>query len=399
MSDGPASQGAVGGSANERGSEFRGLVGAGLAEAILSGARLCDVGVSDLLMRPTLLAVESDDDVDDLVVTDEAGARIFFQAKLEAGLGQDPSAPMGKAVRQFAAAITTGMRPDDRLVLATARPTENVRLLGEVLERERRPAHGARSGPESGAADAFAELAHQFLDQDGVDELFRRLIIWRVDPGSYATAIAARLEVSVTASGAGGAGTRALISTIQELAGLRAGADARSLVADLLRRDVPLSDTVNPAVPASRAQALAGFRTRVRARGERLELYGIAGDLGALPLHEADCDVKVVEDGATREIGEELETVVRRRGRILLIGEPGGGKSTALRALAAFGARNAGWPTPISAHVGPLLTTEGGLTDRLLELAVADTPSPEREALRRALADEISAGEALVSFD
>jgi len=32
VSDGPASRGAIGGSANERGSEFRGLVGAGLAE-------------------------------------------------------------------------------------------------------------------------------------------------------------------------------------------------------------------------------------------------------------------------------------------------------------------------------------------------------------------------------
>ncbi len=399
MTDRLASRGAIGGSANERGSEFRGLIGAGLAQAILSGARLCDVGVSGLLMRPTLLAVESDDDVDDLVVTDDAGARVFFQAKLEAGLGQDRRAPMGKAVSQFAAAIRTGLGPDDRLVLATARPTEDVRRLADVLERERRPAHGARSGPESRAAEAFARLARRFLDQGGVDELFRRLVIWRVDPTSYATAIAARLEVSVTANGAGETGKRALVDAIQELAGLRAGTDARSLVAELLRRDVPLSDSVDPAIPAARARALARFRASLRARGERLELYGIAGELGALPLSEADCDVKVVEDGDTRGIGEELEAVIRRRGRALLIGEPGGGKSTALRALAALAARNAAWPTPISAHVGPLLTAEGGLTDRLLELAVADTASPERGVRHRALADEISAGEALVILD
>lgn len=399
MTDGLASRGSIGGSANERGSEFRGLVGAGLAEAILSGVRLCDVGVPGLLMRPTLLAVESDDDVDDLVVTDAAGGRVFFQAKLEAGLGQDTRAPMGKAVSQFAAAITRGLGLDDRLVLVTERPTGGVRLLGDVLERERRPAHGARSEPESRAAEAFARLARQFLDQDGVDDLFRRLIIWPVDSGSYATAIAARLELSVTASGAGDAGWRALVDIIQELARLRAGADSRSLVADLVRRGVPLSDSVEPRSPTARARALAAFRARVRTRGERLEFFGIAGELGSRPLHDIDCDVKVVEDGGTREIAEDLETAVRRRSRVLLIGEAGGGKSTALRALAAFAARNVGWPTPISAHVGPLLTAEGGLTDRLLELAVADTPSQERAALRRALADEISAGEALVILD
>lgn len=111
-------------------------------------------------MRPTLLAVESDDDVDDLVVTDDEGARVFFQAKLEASLRQDQRAPMGKAVSQFAAAITTGLGPDDRLVLATERPTQNVRLLADALERERNQPterdQGPKAEPQKPSLDSLA---------------------------------------------------------------------------------------------------------------------------------------------------------------------------------------------------------------------------------------------------
>jgi energy-coupling factor transporter ATP-binding protein EcfA2 len=389
----------LGGAAGEAGSEFRALVGAIFASAVLTDARLGDVGLDEVQMRPSVVIVEGDEPVDDLIVRDDNGARVMTQAKLRAGLARGPRSPTAKAFRQFADAIKSGLGPDDRLVLATAEPTLGLRRLIRVLERERCTVAGLRSTPEHDDADQMTAIARQFLDEEQTKELFGRLIIWSVDPPAYQSALIARLEGAVTAHGSGSAGAEALRSQVRQLGRLRAGADAELLVTGLIARDVPIAHGPEAAAAVAVANALDAHRQRLRKRGERLHLYGIAGEFGELPLREADCEIDVIAENDTRDRSEKLQTVVRRHRRILLVGNAGAGKSTALRALAALAARTDGWPTPIVAHVARLTKDEGPLTQRLQELATEDALPGEEDILRSALGRKLAAGEALLILD
>ena len=82
-----ASRSALGGSNDEKGSEFRARVGALLATAIITGSRLSDLDRDEAPIRPRPIAAEADSWVDDLKVTCEDDSKVLFQAKLTAGTG------------------------------------------------------------------------------------------------------------------------------------------------------------------------------------------------------------------------------------------------------------------------------------------------------------------------
>src|SRR4051794_21347464 len=96
-----------------------------------------------------------------------------------------------------------------------------------------------------------------------------------------------------------------------------------------------------------------------------------------------------------------LPWAFRRRGRSLLLGLPGSGKSTALRRVAAFSAARPAWPLPLLVrldHFARLLASRGD-EDALLTAALADEPLGEREALREAAAQALAAGRAMLLLD
>ena len=78
---------------------------------------------------------------------------------------------------------------------------------------------------------------------------------------------------------------------------------------------------------------------------------------------------------------------MRRRGRVLLTGLPGGGKTTALRVAAADYARRSEWPLPIVVRVDRLARRleQGGLREGLVELAADGASGTDRAVLRRIL--------------
>src|SRR4051794_14497371 len=80
----PAS--ALGGSHNERGSEYRAYVGALLASCVLREESLAAIQLTSSPGQAVLLEAEGDRPVDDLVIETAEGRRTFFQAKASAGL-------------------------------------------------------------------------------------------------------------------------------------------------------------------------------------------------------------------------------------------------------------------------------------------------------------------------
>lgn len=393
-----ASTGALGGAANEQGSQLRASVGALCAAGLLNGTQLSALGMRGVDQVPKTIVAEGDGPVDDLQIGCISGARVLIQVKLSAGLGLAAGAPIDEAVRQFMAAVAAGLGDDDRLVLAVAQPTRSLQQLEAVLARHGYFEHGPPSTAEVDALNRLGTLAARHGDKHAASRLMDHLVIWHVDTSSTAL-LNAQLDGRICQPGYGPEGADALRDIVRELARARGGLDDVGLVGGLQSRGVALVAAYDPASALARTQALTAHRARERERGETLALFGFTGELGRLPLVDADCEVRVAEAGEEDHIGMDLSRVVRRRGGVLLHGAPGGGKSTALRATAAHAARRADWPTPVSIDLRRLARREESLSDAVVALACEDAALPQRAALAAALHERFADGRLLLLLD
>jgi hypothetical protein len=396
-----ASASALGGSANEQGGELRACVGALLASTVIAARPLVETGLAVKGFVGTGLIAESDQPVDDLIVPSGASGRVFVQVKESAGLDTAPGSPLAKSVGQFAAALNSGLADDDRLVLACARPTRDLIALGALLDRRRADHSGAPSRSERRALEKLETIALHHLAGEDLPELLARLVIWNTDPriGDGRAALIARLESHVCAPGQGADAARELAGIVRDLARLRGGFDALSLAQALADCGVQLRCDVTAESPVAAARALAEHRARMTRLGRTLSLFGAPARLADLPLDAADAEVSVDVATEERSHGHVLELAQRRRGRCLLLGPPGGGKSTALKALCAHAAERPAWPVPVLVHLKRVSRAGPVVGERIIAAACAAAPQPERAALRSGLESELARGNVLFALD
>jgi hypothetical protein len=395
-----ATAGAVGGSRNEQGAELRARVGALVGSAVIAERPLDEVGLAVAGAVGVAVAAEGDDAVDDLVVPLRDGGHVFIQVKTSARLSGQQGSPFEKVVAQFARAVRVGVHADDRLVLACARCTKPLVELGRLLERERYPRSGGPTAREQQALDALRLIALRHLDDEGFAALRARLVIWETDPtaGDGHAALVARMESWVCERGEGADAARELGDVVRHLARLRGGLDALGLAQALAARDVVLRNDVSGS-PVAAARAVVGYQRLQKRRGRTLSLFNAPAGLAGLPLSAADARVDVDVAGEDLSSGRHLELAQRRRGRCVLTGRPGGGKSTALRALCAHAAERSDWPLPMLVSLKRLGTGDRPLGERLLDLVCEEVPAQDRSALRRGLESELSAGRVLLMLD
>jgi hypothetical protein len=385
---------------------LRARVGALIGTAVIGARPLEHVGLAIPGAIGVGLSAESDDPVDDLVVHLAGCGRVLIQVKRSVGLDQRAGQAVDRAVEQFARSVIEGLGPEDWLVLACVKPVHALVQLGRLLDRERLPYHGSPSGGEKRAREAFSRIARRYLDARGVKRLLARLVIWHTDPtqADGAAALEAHLETSVCGRGHGDDAARELSDIVRSLARLRGGLDAVGLAQALQARGVPLLADGGSDSPVASAGALAAYRDRQQRRGSTLALFGAPAEMAELPLGEADAQIEVSVQRAVHIDGEilpghELPLALRRRGRCLLVGLPGGGKSTALRALCAFYARRPGWPLPVLVHLKRLVGSAAGIADTILDVACEEVVGEERAILRTALAREFASGRCLLALD
>lgn len=397
------SAGAIGGAADEAGSLLRAGVGASLAAAVIRGCAVSDAGLKITDLGPArAISAETDDPLDDLVVVTDEG-RVLVQVKRRLSLAQRHG-PTSAALDQLVSAGRSGLGAGGRLVIAYASGTNEVAALRGALDRRRRASlSGAPTSAEQAALQKLTDRLDERLDNVLQREaVLDALHLWKTDPtqGDGHAALAARLEGAVCATGAGQQAARELTELVRELARTRSGEDAIGLVAALAARDVPLSATANRVGPTAAVAALLRHRQRVVGAGTTLGLFGaVPPALADLPLADVDAGVQVDRPDDERRVGHDLVPTLRRRGRALLVGDAGGGKSTALRATAAEWGRRPSWPVPILVHLRRLSSPGEGPTAQLLQAACSDLPSAERIALTAGLERALSRGECLVLLD
>jgi hypothetical protein len=401
--------GPLGGAANEAGSRYRAGVAAYVAAHILRGQPFLDLDLLPEHAVPRSMVLEADEHVDDLAVELAGGGAALMQAKLHLDFG--PS--FKETVEQWKQVIRDrGVRPEvDRLVAACASASGTVHLLRSALRRrQRRTAGGALSGPERQALVKLEALIAD-LTSDQRDILLQTAVVWIADlrdlDGLPATLGQALLEPGVVALGEGATTWRLLRDHARDLAADRYGIGLEGLREFLDGQAVTLTAASTGYASArleQRRWTVEAYRGRVVRRAERLDLRPLGVALDAIPL--ASMDGRVTVHAASRDAWDGgtiggLPWALRRRGRALLLGLPGSGKSVALRTTAGFYAARATWPLPLHVPLGRLvqLLSVRDFRDALVDAALTLEPLHEQPALREAAIAALEEGDAVVLLD
>jgi hypothetical protein len=404
---------ALGGAANEAGSGYRAGVGAVIAAYSLYGWDLLALELPRGSAVPDAIRFEADAALDDIVAELKGGGRALLQAKRSLKLSDRAGSALAQAVQQCRRAVAEeDLDPiRDRLVLTGGSISGPIRDLQLALRRRREPLAGAPTAKEADAMKRFEALLVGMAQVEH-DLLLDCLVIWECDAeepgGDAAERAAALLDGSIVAYGQGHRALAALGSTARDLARRRGGTDLSGLIEILREAEVELLDDASGAAAArlvTRQQAGARYRRHLQARGETIRLLGVGAGLPDLPLADVDADVKATEPGLDQEHEKsserELELLLRRRGRLLLTGLPGAGKSTSVRIAAARQAGNPDAPLPVFISLDALANRLGskGFGELLLDLATEHAPAADRALLREEIEAAIGAGNATLYLD
>jgi hypothetical protein len=328
----------AGGRGTQAGMAFQAEVGTWFAAHMLArlpvGARF---GLANSAL-PVSLRLETGEGLDDILVIQDDESRIDVQSKTSADLSQSPTSPLGKTIHQLAGmmveARSAGVAVDPARVRAVLAVSEGASRTLENLERGCRAfdmggtwaaVKEQRSEEEADALDRFeaharsawAELSDtppSDRDLVAMARLFR-IVRFSMNEGENNWREASRMLGGrlYGADTAGDAPLRELKTIIEELIENGGSADREGLLRSLRTRGH--SDTGAPGYDAD----LARLRTTTEIELDRLAGHTLLPIGGGIPL--------------PRQSYGPLAAAISA-GSLLVIGEPGAGKTGALVTLA-----------------------------------------------------------------
>lgn len=323
-----------GGPAASAGIAFQASVGALIGSWVLADRRL-DSRLRLGSARAAWVRFETEAPVDDILVQTSDEGFLAIQAKTTVTLSSDLAGPLGKTVQQFVRhwiACQTGDglrgwdRPldpmRDRLVLAiSSDASKSVRVdLSEALRLRGDPFGGELTQAQRTAWDAFALLVEQAWRETTtdpvepvlLDELARLVSIFVVQ--DHVSALGALRDVLEADQDAATA-FAVLERTCLDLMTLRSGGDANDLRQLLLARGVQFT---SPPRYRRDIQMLRDHSDEVARSLRRYEVIeAVDGERVTL---ERECQAAISAAAA--------------EGSLLVVGEPGSGKSAVINALA-----------------------------------------------------------------
>lgn len=329
----------AGGRATEAGMAFQAEVGTWLAAHLLArvpvGGRF---GMANTSL-PVSIRLETGEGLDDILLTQEDGARIDLQSKTQASLSGSASSPLGKTIAQLAQSVAAAKEaggPLDpakaRAVLAVTasapRTLDNLEkgcraydMGGEWIATKAQRNENERDALdlfEKHARTAWAKASTTPLNDDDLVTMARllRIVRFSMDEGDdnwreASRALGGRLYGS---EGAGDAPLRDLKAIVRGLICSGAPADHAGLVRAL--RSLGHEDVGAPNYEAD----LIRLREATGSELGRLAIHTRLPIAGGVPI--------------TRESDGPLAAAIGS-GSLIVIGEPGAGKTGALVALAA----------------------------------------------------------------
>jgi hypothetical protein len=382
-----ARPGSVAGASGDAGIEYRRGVAAYTVACGLAGVSLPGAEIPPLDARIAAVSLETDDPVDDIRIDFESGWRALVQAKRSLNAAK----PLREAVAQWVQAARAGLDPaKDRLMIVAGTLSGPMRDLQRVLNRERTDHPGS---PTKHEAEIVARVRKLLGDLNEPERklVLKCAVIWelRVEEPDEPGAQQAIDHLRHVVAGGGHDAARKAWKSLTDVAGraarLRGGRQLSGWLAALHGEGTAISSTGD--WPAAKLeilrQALERYTARLVRDGSEIDLRALGAELPNLPLEHADADVKVGTGPDGDRATSELIWAFLRRGRVVLTGLPGGGKSTALKHLAAQLGSDSTLPLPVYASLQDVntLCSHAGFRDRLITVAVREARSADRDVL------------------
>lgn len=347
----PSTAGSLGGASDDAGTEYkRGVV----AYAVTCGLTDTPLPLSCLTDDSRVVvavSTETTDPVDDVRVELASGRSVLLQAKRTLRSG----GPFRKAVEQWVEAARIGIDPDrQRLVIVSGQVSGPLKRLGDLLDRLRSDHPAELTATEAAAAAMLNELLTD-LDEEQRRAVWASGAIWELkveEPFSSDAREAIRDLRDVVAGRSSAHAAQAwmtLVSAAGRTARQRTGHRMARWMDALSAASIPLRPSPESTAAAilRRREALDAYTARLRRDGSQVDLLALGGDLPPLQLDDADATVDVGVDPSNTRSQSKLIWAFLRRHRVLLTGDPGGGKSTALRQLGAQLTRHDSLPFPV----------------------------------------------------
>ncbi|NOJ64359.1 MULTISPECIES: NACHT domain-containing protein [unclassified Arthrobacter] len=344
------------------------------------------------------MALETEDALDDIRVEFESGWTALVQAKRTLRKGK----PLSTAVAQWVDAAQSSPDPGTlRLVIVAGSLSGPMKVLQRVLERHKSDQPGPPTAGEAGALAVLDELLSELT-------VAQRALVLRC--GVICELAVEELEHTGSREAVGYLGSvvstglpedalrawKELTSAAGRMARIRGGHLLEGWLSELRGTGIELTVAGNtPAAELERlSAALRLYRDRMIREGSSIDLRDLGAQFAPLPIAESDAQVRVGNDLDDPRAEADLVWAFLRRGRVVLTGLPGGGKSTAIRILAAQLCELPGAPLPIRVSLKDVdaLGHERSFQDRLLSIAVRDDQPEDRELIRGELERRLSAG-------
>jgi hypothetical protein len=383
------------GQAGEIGSVFRCAVATHLA---VHGLRSRLVTGLDLPsgVDPIRLDFETNDPTDDIRATFSDGRRAYVSAKRKVTRGR----PLVETVTDWVAQVAT-LGPDDLLVIAGEEFAGPVRNLDRVLRRHR-AGLPMETSDERDALSALTDL----LPEEMCDLVLERARVLHLPDSTGIAASRDLLAALMDFVVADAQGQRA-VSTLSDLFHRQAGDALGSGIDDwvVALQNAGLTVIADRGGPAgmrmaARLSAISDYSGRLKADAGRIDLSLLAEDLPLVIVDNLLDGIEIKVEGEI--VTSDLLRNLRRWRRMLIVGQPGSGKSVALREIAAHCATHPNAPVPIRVSLPRLIKRQA---DRLtiggiIDVATADSViEDQRPPLAEYLAEELANGRAILLFD
>lgn len=384
------------GQGNEVGSVFRCAVATYLAVHGLRSHPVPGLELPDEV-HPTGLDFETADPTDDIRVTFTDGRRGFISAKRKLTRGRPLRETVDGWVRQVPL-----LGPHDLLIVAAEEFPGPLGKLDAVLRRSR-TGQSLDTRAEVEALAAVTNLIDDPAVAHTVLERARVIALPGSTSGGYAQSHLAALMDFVVEDSHGATAVTQLWSLFHQQAGQALGSGIDQWVQAVESSGLRMfRDSGGPAGAraAARLAADAAYRERVAAGRGRIDLTLLATDLPPVVVDDLLDAVSV--KGEADRTGTKLMWKVRRWRRLLLVGQPGTGKSVALREVAAHCAGHPHGPLPLRIHLPMLIRDPAAqvTVDVLIDIATRDTvPADLQQALVAHARNEVAAGRAIFLFD
>ncbi|WP_157968748.1 NACHT domain-containing protein [Streptomyces geranii] len=359
------------------------------------------------LAAPERMLLEADVHVDDIAVDMADGSHVFIQAK-----NSGDRASLTAALKQWCAAIRAGecTAVDEVLLVVGQKWTDDLMELAQALDA-RRGGASLTSTAQLAVDELKVQAVRLGLTEPQADLLLGVAKIKQLEAdenGRDEALGAACLNAAIVTAGHGLPAFQAMRARLKDRAKTRTPSDVNMWRQWLTDAALPLTADAGGALAArlqAEDDAVAAYRRRWAQKQDvlpladlglnltSLDVPGLVEDLRATPLHAPDTEIGT--------LGNDLVSIVRRQGQLLLVGRPGMGKSVALRLIAAAWASQPNAPVPVWLRLRDLqvcLPVAGPYRLRIDDVVqvAADTEYP---SLRAGLARRIEAGEVLLLLD